>query len=150
MRKYGSYDKPPTTKEFIDQAIASDTDDCILWPYAKNKGGYGIFTHEKKKHLVHRFVLNAVDPCPDPSLFCLHSCDTPACINPKHLRWGTQQNNMDDMVSRGRAEPRKLSEKQEREVAFIYAQGKKLQRELAKQYNVSVTTIQGAIKRNSK
>lgn len=27
----------------------------------------------------------------------LHSCDTPACWNPAHLRWGTQRQNIQDM-----------------------------------------------------
>lgn len=32
----------------------------------------------------------------------LHSCDNRRCVNPQHLRWGTQAENMEDMVKRGR------------------------------------------------
>jgi hypothetical protein len=42
-------------------------------------------------------------------LHVLHSCDTPACCNPKHLRLGTNQDNVDDRVSRGRSVNRKGS-----------------------------------------
>lgn len=36
-------------------------------------------------------------------LCCCHSCDNPWCINPKHLWWGTRQENSADMGRKGRA-----------------------------------------------
>lgn len=32
----------------------------------------------------------------------LHDCDTPACIEPKHLHHGTKAQNMREMWARGR------------------------------------------------
>lgn len=47
----------------------------------------------------------------------MHACDNPRCINPAHLRGGTQQDNVEDMLLKGRtlkAQPkqRKLSAEQ--------------------------------------
>ena len=36
-------------------------------------------------------------------MFVCHTCDVPACVNPRHLYLGTAQTNMDDKVRRGRA-----------------------------------------------
>jgi len=41
----------------------------------------------------------------DPEVVLLHLCDNPGCINPDHLRAGTQLENLRDMRDKGRSAP---------------------------------------------
>ena len=76
--------------------------DCWEWMGTKNGKGYGVVRHDGKTWMAHRLAFlfaNAVHP---EGKFVLHECDNPACINPKHLRLGTAQDNAQDQKQRGR------------------------------------------------
>jgi len=78
----------------------SDTG-CWLWLGPTNRG-YGIFYVGNKGRYSHRISYEAfVGPVPK-GLHLLHSCDTPGCINPAHLRPGTVKENMADREARRR------------------------------------------------
>lgn len=88
-------------------------------------------------------------------MFVLHKCDVKNCVNPDHLFVGTQQDNVDDMMSKGRGafgDTRgerngrvKLSEWDIQEIRDSYGQGLRdlSQYDLAKKYGV----CQGQISR---
>lgn len=48
----------------------------------------------------HDLVLTVWDGPKPPDKESCHSCDNRPCINPLHLRWGTRQDNVDDMMAR--------------------------------------------------
>lgn len=79
---------------------------CWLWTGAATKDdGYGQFG--KPVVLAHRYAwVLAYGPIPEGDghhgTCVLHRCDTPRCINPAHLFLGTQGENVEDMVSKGR------------------------------------------------
>lgn len=77
---------------------------CWIWTANRNNKGYGLFRPggSAPKMLAHRVsYLDACGPIPEGGMI-LHSCDTPLCVNPDHLRVGTAQDNASDMDIRGR------------------------------------------------
>lgn len=80
--------------------------DCWLWGGSINHNGYGILTMNvggKKRNIRATHVSLALHGKPRvDGLHALHSCDTPSCCNPAHLRWGTNVENVQDRISRGR------------------------------------------------
>ncbi|QVJ07678.1 HNH endonuclease [Sphingopyxis sp. BSN-002] len=79
-------------------------DECWDWQASLNKAGYGRFKIGSFINVTaHRVALVAHSLTDPPGKFALHSCDRPECVNPHHLRWGTVQENSDDMRRRGRS-----------------------------------------------
>lgn len=69
-------------------------DECWEWQGYRLPAGYG----QIDKQYVHRLVAGA-----EKGETVRHSCDNPPCCNPRHLIRGSQQENMDDMVTKGRS-----------------------------------------------
>lgn len=89
-----------------DRIIASSSIDkntgCWEWNLSKQSNGYGQMKHEGKMKRAHRVSFEAFNgpiPC---GMEVMHGCDNRSCVNPKHLSLGTHQNNMSDMVAKGR------------------------------------------------
>jgi HNH endonuclease len=81
-------------------------DVCWPWLAGKNSRGYGVMYVESHPILAHRFSLALHRGHAIPkNLFVLHSCDNPCCVNPHHLRMGTQSDNMQEAFAKGRGSP---------------------------------------------
>jgi hypothetical protein len=78
------------------------TDTCWLWTGYVQAYGYGTLIIDKRMQMAHRVSYEMAYGPILPGLFCLHHCDTPACVRPDHLFLGTQGDNMRDMVSKNR------------------------------------------------
>lgn len=75
---------------------------CWLWTGSTLPFGHGTLGFEGNHWLAHRLSWHLhFGPIPIGKKV-LHDCDVPACINPKHLYIGTDQDNANDKVDRGR------------------------------------------------
>ena len=68
---------------------------CFEWLMSKDRDGYGKCSTQSYDQFAHRVVAGS------PDGVVMHTCDNPSCINPYHLRIGTQLNNVEDCISKG-------------------------------------------------
>lgn len=78
-------------------------DECWPWRGRLNAAGYGVIDARNRPILAHRAVFFASSEAQDRSVTICHSCDNPSCCNPGHLWSGSQQQNIQDMIAKGRA-----------------------------------------------
>lgn len=97
----------PTLQErfwdYVDKAPGQGSaGECWIWKGILTASGYGTWNPSKGARFAHRYAFEQVAGEIPHGLFVLHSCDTRACVNPSHLRVGTHQDNMNDMLARNR------------------------------------------------
>ena len=109
---------------------------CWEWRRSINNRGYGALVTQRVRWLAHR--LSYFLATGDTPEMVLHNCDNRLCVNPKHLRAGTAQDNTDDMWDKGRAKPtKKFPDEVVRQVLADYASGQYQQKDLVQKYGAS-------------
>ena len=148
-RRYGSYHgefKSKTTEERFFPHIKK-TKSCHLWTGYIEPGGYGRVRVGKKPVGAHRISWEIHNKKSVPKGLCvLHKCDVRHCVNPEHLFLGTHQDNVIDMIQKGRQVlnptfgenhcSAKLKEKDVKEIRKLLATGQTVL-SISKKYNVS-------------
>ena len=80
---------------------------CWIWMGYVGRKGYGYIGPNPftKEVMVHRAQWE-LDHGPIPEgVHILHRCDVPCCRNPEHLFSGSNQDNVDDKMQKGRFKP---------------------------------------------
>lgn len=95
---------PNTILRFWAKVDKRGPDECWLWTAGTTSAGYGKIKLEKMRvdqaaHVMSYELANGDIP---DDLWVLHTCDTPACVNPNHLYAGTSKDNVRDMHERKR------------------------------------------------
>lgn len=122
-------------------------DKCWEWTGDRDRNGYGdfrIYRNGARKHFfTHRVAFVVANG--DTDLIVCHTCNNPACCNPRHLYTGTQDDNMsqcsdDGRISDQRGESNSHVKLTEDDVRAIRADGR-LQREIAEEYSISQNQV---------
>lgn len=92
-----------TLRERLDrESIPEPNSGCLLWFGYADRSGYGRVQWKGRAQLAHRLSYECEHGPIQQGLHLLHKCDVRACINPDHLRPGTQADNVADMIAKGR------------------------------------------------
>ena len=89
-------------EKFWSRVNIGDPASCWEWQGPRDHKGYGRTSIGWKNRLSTHIALELSGHVRPGSLYALHTCDNPPCVNPAHLRWGTAKQNTADARSRKR------------------------------------------------
>ena len=88
-------------KRFWAKVDQRGPDECWPWTGCLHQG-YGEFlVADRRTRRAHIIMAQEFHGEGGPGLEVRHLCGNRACVNPNHLKWGTRQENMHDMVLHG-------------------------------------------------
>lgn len=140
---------PNEARNFLEEVVLGyDEVACLVWPFLRNRGGYGVVSIARRPRIVSRVVCERTyGPPPSHDHFAAHSCGKgkEGCVAKRHLSWKTKrENELEKEVHgtrlRGEQQPQaKLNVQQVRRIVSL--KGEVSQSKLAGQFGVSRQTI---------
>lgn len=120
--------------------------ECIICISHKEKDKFGytrIKISSDSRMFLHRYVYTRLIGNIPENKVVMHSCDNPSCCNIRHLKLGTQSENIKDAFIKDRKKPikgennilSKVTNKQVEEIRNL--SGKLSQSKIARIYNIS-------------
>lgn len=162
-KTFPKYDHYRRFRFFLKHVKIKGTHECWLWKGATNPKGYGHFGWKDRKIILahvaaYKFFVGSIPKRHGKKrLFVCHNCpdgDNPSCVNPNHLWLGTQQQNSDDMVKKGRSLHRhgeanpnaKLTWEEVEMIKVLHSTGKYNTKRLVRKFGVTPSHIGHIIK----
>jgi hypothetical protein len=112
----------PEITAFIESALATTAEACVLWPFSRDPQGYGRVQDDSlKMHkytYAHRYVCKlAHGPAPEGRPLAAHFCNVRECVHPAHLCWSSYvENTIDRYIKK---HPKKLYKLRSRNVMTV-------------------------------
>lgn len=134
-----------SAEDFWSRVNVGEPTQCWPWTKGLHKSGYGTCKFGGVYERCHRLAYKLTYGPIAEGKGVLHTCDYKPCCNPQHLYTGTDQDNVDDRVTRNRSNTRRFEEHgmavlnwdKVREIRASTLTGAAL----ARQYDVGETTI---------
>lgn len=103
----GRYVRRSTVDRFWARVQKNPNGGCWVFTGAKCcPGGHIYFAREDGSRVsAHRYSYTLHRGSIPSGKVVMHTCDVPACVNPAHLRIGTQRDNVHDAIAKGRMQP---------------------------------------------
>ncbi len=137
--------------------LREDLGCCWVWTASRHVLGYGDFRYDGRVHRAHRIAW-LITHGSFPDACALHKCDggSVGCVRPDHLFEGTQADNMQDRLTKGRyvGSPgesngrARLTEKSVREIRALAASGASY-RKMAIRFGISSVQVRNVVQRIS-
>jgi hypothetical protein len=154
LRFLGGSKPKPTEHRFHKSYIKDKDTGCWNW-IGKSRSGssrlYGRIKVDGKTTPAHRYSWELHNQKTIPKgMIVMHKCDNPQCVNPDHLSIGTHQDNMSDMVKKGRQSKsnherakgeKNGNSKLTKKIAKAIFNDNRPQRQIAKSYGITQAAV---------
>ena len=147
--------------------IYDNLNPCWIWIGAKQNRGYGVFRFRGKASLAHRVSYVLFNGPIGDEIFVCHHCDNRPCVNPAHLFLGSNSDNIQDAIRKGRLATgdrsgsrkypeklniwenhpmAKLTKDQVDEIRKLYRERAGSQHDIAMMFNISRGNVQNIVR----